>query len=223
MFNRIINLIGEDNFNLIKNKKVLLIGVGGVGSAALETLVRSGFNNITVVDYDIIDESNLNRQLITNNTNIGNKKVEEAIKRALLINKDIIINGIQLKLDDNNIKEILSNNYDYVIDACDTVSVKVDLIKHRNYFKYKLITCCGTAKKIDPTKLEITTLDKTNNDPLAKVLRKKVKDLNIKSKVYVVSSTELPINVETLASMSMVPNTAGILCVSYIINDILKR
>ena len=223
MFERSISFLGEDIYELIKSKRILLIGVGGVGSMALETLVRNGFNNITIVDYDKIEESNLNRQIITNNNNIGHSKVIEGILRAKTINPDILIDGIEKRLKIDNIKEILDLDYDYVIDACDSIDIKFALIENSLHYRYKLITCLGTAKKKDPTKLSITTLDKTNYDPLAKILRKKVKDANINKKLYVVSSDEVPIKRDTLASLSMVPNTAGILCVTYIINDIIQK
>lgn len=224
MFERIINLIGEDNFNKIQNKKILIVGCGGVGGYALETLVRSGINYIDIIDFDKIDISNLNRQIITNNSNINKLKVEEGKKRALLINSNMNINIYPIFLDKNNINDILSNNYDYIIDACDSVDTKLELIKQSINKNFKLISCMGTAKKIDPTKLCITTLDKTNYDPLAKVMRKKVKDLKINlKKIKVVSSTEQPINCKSLGSFMMVPATAGILCAKYVIEDIINN
>ena len=190
---------------------------------ALETLVRNGFTNITIIDYDSIDKSNLNRQIITNSNNIGHSKVIEGILRAKRINPDILIDGIEKRLKTDNINEILNLGYDYIIDACDSIDIKFALIENSLHYQYKLITCLGTAKKKDPTKLSITTLDKTSYDPLAKILRKKVRDANINKKLYVVSSDEVPIKCDSLASLSMVPNTAGILCVSYIIDDIINE
>lgn len=222
MFDRLISLIGEENLKKIQEKKVLLIGVGGVGTYALESLVRNGFINITIIDFDTIDITNLNRQLITNKDNIGKYKVDEAKKRCESINPNVKITPIKIKLNKDNIMDILNNNYDYIIDACDTVEVKFALIENKTNFNYKLITSLGTAKKLDPTKLEITTLDKTINDPLARILRKKVKDAHINKKVYVVSSIENPRKINVLGSTSLVPATSGILCVSYILNDILK-
>lgn len=190
---------------------------------ALETLVRNSFTNITIIDYDSIDKSNLNRQIITNSNNIGHSKVIEGILRAKSINPDILIDGIEKRLKTDNINEILNLGYDYIIDACDSIDIKFALIENSLHYQYKLITCLGTAKKKDPTKLSITTLDKTSYDPLAKILRKKVRDANINKKLYVVSSDEVPIKCDSLASLSMVPNTAGILCVSYIIDDIINE
>lgn len=222
MFERLIQLIGEEKYNEIKNTKVLLIGVGGVGSYALEALVRNGFHNITIIDYDAIDISNLNRQLITNSTNIGHSKVIEGLLRAKQINPNILIDGIEKRLTIDNLTQILDMNYDYIIDACDDINIKFELIKKSIKYNYKLISSMGTAKKLNPTKLSITTLDKTNNDPLARILRKKVKDAKINKKIHVVSSTEVPLDIKELGTANLVPSVAGLLCVSYIINDILK-
>lgn len=223
MFERIINLIGIEKFSILESKKVLIVGLGGVGGYALETLVRSGIKYIDIIDFDKIDITNLNRQIITNQKNIGNLKIDECIKRAKSINNDINIKGYNLFLNENNVKDILSNNYDYIIDACDTVNTKIEIIKYCISNNIKFISCMGTAKKIDPTKLEITTLDKTNYDPLAKVIRKKIKELKINKKIYVVSSTEEVIDCDNLGSMMMVPSTAGILCAKYIIDNVLKE
>ena len=218
MFDRLIALIDESNYNKIKQQKILLVGVGGVGSYALETLVRNGFTNITIIDYDKID-----RHLITNNQNIGHSKVIAGILRSKSINPDILIDGIENKLTETNIEEILALNFDYVIDACDDINIKFLLMVKKEQYKYQLISSMGTAKKLDPTKLKITTLDKTTNDPLARILRKKVKDAKIKYKINVVSSDEVPLPIKTLGSANLVPSVAGILCVSYIINDLIKK
>ena len=221
-FDRIINLIDKTKFDKLKNTKVLLVGCGGVGGYSLETLVRSGIENIDIIDFDKIDITNLNRQIITNLSNINLLKVEEAKKRALSINENILINIYSIFLDKDNIKEILNNKYDYIIDACDSINTKIELILNKEIYNYKLISCMGTAKKIDPTKLSITTLDKTSYDPLAKVIRKKLKELKYNKKVHVISSTEEPIKCDNLGSLMMVPATAGILCATYIINDVIK-
>ncbi len=223
MFDRLIALIDESNYNKIKQQKILLVGVGGVGSFALETLVRNGFTNITIIDFDKIDITNLNRQLITNNQNIGHSKVIAGILRSKSINPDILIDGIENKLTEANIDEILALNFDYIIDACDDINIKFLLMVKKEQYKYQLISSMGTAKKLDPTKLKITTLDKTTNDPLARILRKKVKDAKIKYKINVVSSDEVPLPIKTLGSANLVPSVAGILCVSYIINDLIEK
>lgn len=223
MFDRVISLIGNDKFVKLQNTKVLIVGCGGVGGYAFETLVRSGIGNIDLIDFDDIDVSNLNRQIITNQFNIGMSKVEEAKKRALLINPNLNINIYKMFLDNSNIDDILNNNYNYIIDACDSVNTKIELMKKSVIGKFKLISSMGTAKKMDPTKLSITTLDKTNYDPLAKVLRKKIKDLKINKKMYVVSSDEVAIKCDVLGSFMIVPASAGILCAKFVIDDVLKK
>lgn len=223
MFERLIGLIGEEKLKEIERKKILLIGVGGVGSYALEALIRNGFFDITIVDFDTIDLSNLNRQLITDSTNIGKYKVDEAKKRALLINPNINIQVINEKLNKENLRNLLNQNFDYIIDACDTLDVKFALMENSLHYSYKLISSMGTAKKTDPTKLEITTLDKTNNDPIARLLRNKVRKAHINKKIYVVSSTEVPKQINMLGTANLVPSVAGLLCVSFIFNDIIKN
>lgn len=223
MFERLIGLIGEEKLKEIERKKILLIGVGGVGSYALEALIRNGFYDITIVDFDTIDLSNLNRQLITDSTNIGKYKVDEAKKRALLINPNIKIQTINEKLNKENLINLLNQNFDYIIDACDTLDVKFALMENSLHYSYKLISSMGTAKKTDPTKLEITTLDKTNNDPIARLLRNKVRKAHINKKIYVVSSAEVPKQINMLGTANLVPSVAGLLCVSFIFNDIIKN
>lgn len=223
MFERLIGLIGEEKLKEIERKKILLIGVGGVGSYALEALIRNGFYDIAIVDFDTIDLSNLNRQLITDSTNIGKYKVDEAKKRALLINPNINIQVINEKLNKENLRNLLNQNFDYIIDACDTLDVKFALMENSLHYSYKLISSMGTAKKTDPTKLEITTLDKTNNDPIARLLRNKVRKAHINKKIYVVSSTEVPKQINMLGTANLVPSVAGLLCVSFIFNDIIKN
>ena len=147
MFDRIIKLIGEDKFKLIQDKHILLIGVGGVGSAALETLVRSGFQNIQIIDYDKVDISNLNRQLITDMSNIGELKVNAAYKRMKLINPDINLSCQAVKLTEDNLITILDSGFDYVIDACDDINIKYELIRLSCKMDFKLIESMGTAKK----------------------------------------------------------------------------
>ncbi len=221
MFERITNLIKEEDFNKLKTKKILIVGCGGVGGYALETLVRSGIIYIDIIDHDKIDITNLNRQIITTQENINKYKVDEAKKRAIKINPNVIINTYKLFLDEHNIDEILKNNYNFIIDACDYIPTKIELIKRSIKNNFKLISCMGTAKKIDPTKLSITTLDKTKYDPLAKIIRKKIKELKITKKIIVVSSEEEIIKSEYLGSFMMVPATAGILCAKYVLKNII--
>lgn len=221
-FERLELLIG-DKINVIKGKKILVIGLGGVGSYAVEGLIRSGISDITIVDNDVISISNLNRQLMTNLDNIGKYKTDEIEKRILSINPNCKINKITKFITLENINELFSTNYDYIVDACDTIAVKLELIRISKSKNIKLISCMGTGNKMDPTKLKIMDIRKTNYDKIAKIVRKMVKDEKIKGKVMVVSSDEEGYVKVTdiIPSNSFVPATAGLLCASYVINDIV--
>ncbi len=222
MFDRSISLVGIDNFNLIVSKVVVVVGLGGVGGYAAESLVRSGIKKIILIDYDDISVSNLNRQIIATTNNIGLSKGEEFVKRIKIINSECEATFLNIFLNNDNIN--LLNNYqiDYIIDACDTVNAKKLLIDYSLKNNIKLISSMGTAKKMDPTKLKIMDIRKTSYDPLAKIIRKYVLSLKTNKKVMVVSSDEVPTNNKELASMIFVPATAGILCANYVITDIIK-
>lgn len=222
-FERFKKLIGAKNFSNIQNKTILIVGLGGVGGYALEALIRSGIINIIIVDKDIIDITNLNRQIIANQKNIGKSKVEIAKKRAKSINPNINIKTHNIFLKKENIDKIINNKIDYVIDACDTIDTKKAIIEKCLKENIKLISCMGTANKFNPQLLEITTLNKTSYDKLAKKLRKWMVDNHINKKIHVVSSKEPTKSSKFLGSTSFVPATAGLLCASYIINNILKE
>lgn len=223
MFDRVISFVGEANFNKIKDTTVLIVGLGGVGGYALESLVRSGIGNVILIDYDKIDESNLNRQIITNRDNIGKYKVDVAYDRVKSINPECNVILHNTFLDGSTINVLDNYKIDYIVDACDSVQSKKLLIDYSLDKDIKLIASMGTAKKIDPTKLEIVDIRKTCYDPLAKILRKYVMDKKTNKKVMVVSTTEEPIQNDVLASLIFVPATAGILCANYIIRDIIKK
>jgi len=224
MFDRTSLLIGEDNLNRIRNLNILVIGVGGVGGYTIESLIRSGVENITIVDYDTIDISNLNRQIIATSDNIGKYKVDEFKKRILLINNNVNVDIIKDKIDKNNLSILFNKKYDYIVDACDTITVKELLIKECHQRNINLITICGMGKKLDPTKIRICDIKETSYDPIAKILRKYVKEEKIKGKIVCVSSIERPINNDKkiTSSMVMVPSTAGIFAASYIINNTIN-
>ena len=216
MFDRIERLIGKENLTLIKNKSVLIVGLGGVGGSAILSLVRSGIGKVIIIDFDSVDISNINRQLIAFNDSVGRKKTD--------VCEEVIKNINDIFLDKDNIIKILDdNNPDYVIDACDSVKTKQALIKACLYKKIKIISCMGTGNKLNPLDLEITDIRKTVNDPLARVMRKWVKDNRINDKIMVVSSKEKPLKKDrVIASMCFVPNAAGMLIANYIIKDIIK-
>jgi len=219
-----LELLIHEKINDIYHKTVLIIGLGGVGSYAVEALVRSGISNFIIVDNDTISLSNLNRQLMTYHSNIGSFKTDEIQKRILDINPKANIIKITKFIDMNNINKLFEYDIDYVVDACDTLIVKLELIRMCKRKNIKLISCMGTGNKMDPTKLKITDIRKTSYDPLAKKIRKFVTDNKINKKVMVVSSTEVPKKVEgVISSISYVPSVAGLLCASYVINDIINN
>lgn len=221
-FDRLKLILDDNKLKKIQNKNILIIGIGGVGGSTLESLVRFGIKNITILDNDIVDVTNLNRQIISLHSNIGEKKIDVAKLRALDIYPEINIKAIDLFLEKSNI-DILKD-FDYIIDACDTITTKLEIIKYCQNNNINLITCLGTGNRFDPTKLEIVSLNKTHSDPLAKVLRKLVKENNLNDKLKVVWSSEIPVKTHdrTPGSNSLVPNVAGIYLASYVINDILK-
>jgi len=218
--NRLNKIVDDSTLDKIRNKTVLIIGLGGVGGHALESIVRMGINNVILVDNDIVDETNLNRQLLSLRSNIGEYKVDVAKKRVLDINPDCNVIIINKFIDRTNYKELFSYNIDYVIDACDTVTTKILLIKECLNRNIKIISCMGTGNKFHPEMLEICELKKTSYDPLAKVIRNKFK--NEKRKIMVVYSKEERVKIEdrTPGSTSLVPSCAGVMCASFIINDI---
>lgn len=222
--NERLELLIGNKMELIKNKTVLIIGLGGVGSYALEAIVRSGIGHIIIADYDKVDETNLNRQLLALTTTIGLDKIDVAITRIKAINPNCQITAIKEFINSSNIEIIFKKDLDYVIDACDTIETKKQLIRECLKRKIKFISSMGTGNKLDPTQLEILDIRKTSYDPIAKIIRKMVKEEKINNKIMVVSSKEKPIetNTKTIGSTAFVPATAGLLCASYVINDIIS-
>ncbi len=217
-------LIGSKNIEKINNTKVLVLGLGGVGSYALEAIVRSGVCNVVIVDYDKIDITNLNRQLMTNHNNIGLLKTKVWEERIKDINPNCNVEVVTKKLTKEDVKGLFKYNIDYVIDACDTLEVKKELILACHENKVKLISSMGTGNKFDPSRLKIMDIKKTSYDPLAKSIRKFVVDNKINYKVNVVCSDELPLKVSNpIGSTAFVPATSGLLCASFVINDIIKE
>ena len=222
MFERLITLIGEDDVNKLKKANVLIVGLGGVGGYALETLVRSGIYNLTIVDGDIVELSNLNRQIISKRDVIGKPKALVAQARTLEINPDVNLKVINEFISEDNFSLLNIDSFDYVIDACDDLNLKILLIKNAD--KYKLISSMGTANKMDMTRFKITTVDKTSYDPLAKIIRKKIKEEKIRTKFKVVSSDEKVIKNRTkLGTIAYMPAVSSLLCASYVINDIINK
>lgn len=216
-------LIGKENIDKIKSKTICIIGLGGVGGYAFESLVRCGIENFILFDYDKIESSNLNRQILSTNENIGKFKVKEASLRAKRINPHVHVIENRVKLKKEDIQDLKKYNIDYIVDACDDIEVKCELIRFTKKENIKMISSMGTGNKMHPEKLEIVELSKTSYDPIAKKLRKMVKDEHIKGKIMVVCSKEEKrvLKYDKIPSNSFVPAVSGLLCTSYIIGDMV--
>lgn len=243
--NRTEMLIGKDNIDKLQNSCVVVFGLGGVGSYVVEGLVRASIGKIAIVDKDIVDVTNINRQLIADTTTVGKSKVDVAEERMLKINPNISICKIQEFVNKDNIQDIMSRikskfieehekeessfkcknlaSIDYVVDAIDTVSSKLEIIKYCTENNIKLISCMGTGNKLDASRFEITDITKTSVCPLAKVIRKELKRLNI-NHLKVLYSKEEPIKVtgSSPASISFVPSVAGLLIAGEVIRDLIN-
>ena len=224
MFDRFELLIGKDALEKIKKSKILIVGIGGVGGSVATSLIRSGVQNIVLIDFDTVDITNLNRQIVAYHSTIGLKKVNVMKKLLLDINPSIVVKTYEIFVDKDNIKTILDDeNPTYIIDACDSKETKKALILEAISRKIKFISSMGTGNKMNPSDLEIIDIRKTVNDPLARIFRKWVKDNKIKSKITVLSSRELPIKTGNIVSSnSFVPTSAGLLITSYVIKDIIN-
>lgn len=224
MFERLELIIGKENLKKIKEKKVVVIGLGGVGGILCETLVRNGIENITIVDNDIIDITNKNRQIIALDSSIGKKKTEVLKNRLLDINSNCNIKVIDDFITKDNIDLIFNEKIDYVIDACDTVTTKLLLIEESIKKNIKVLSSMGMGKKIDLSKLKIMDIRKTSYDKLAKIIRKQLKDDGYKGKIMVLSSDEEPIDTkDNIGSYSPLTSYAGLLMADYVIKDIIKE
>lgn len=224
-FSRLEKLIEENDLNILNDLSVLILGVGGVGGYVAEALARSGVGNLILVDFDTIDESNINRQIIALDSTIGLKKVDVLENRLKEINSDINIIKVDKFIDSENFTSLFDYKIDFFVDACDTVTTKKCVIKYCLDNNIEFITCMGTGNRFDPSKLEIIDIRKTNNDPLARIIRKFIKDLKTNKKVLVCTSSELPVKTgdRTPGSTAFVPSSAGLLIGSYIVRKFIKK
>ena len=247
-FSRTELLIGKQAIKKLQNSKVAIFGIGGVGSYVVEALARSGIGNFILVDNDDVSISNINRQIIATNKTIGMLKVEVAKNRILEINKNANVE-IYKDFFMPETQGILSESVDYIIDAIDTVTAKIELVVRANRMNIPIISCMGTGNKLDPTKFEVTDIYKTSVCPLAKVMRKELKVRGIK-KLKVVYSKEEPVKIcefsqnigiateiqteyksdkinennrkQIPGSISFVPSVAGLIIAGEVIKDLIK-
>lgn len=225
--NRTEYLIGKDNLGKLKKAHIAVFGCGGVGSYAIEALARSGIGGLTLIDNDVVDITNINRQLIADITTVGKPKVEVEKERLLKINPNLNITIYQEFYDSTNSDKILDSSFDFIIDAIDSVSSKLLLIEEAYKKNIPIISSMGTGNKLDPTKFEISDISKTSVCPLAKVIRKELRNRNI-NHLKVVYSKEEPKrfdlnNNKAPASISFVPSVAGLILASEVVKDLLSK
>ncbi len=224
-------IVGDEGIEKLKDSNVIIFGVGGVGSFAAEAIARAGVGNLTIVDFDDIDITNINRQLPALHSTVGKYKVEVMKERILDINPNINIKAIRDVYNKDTSEQILCEDYDYVVDAIDMVTSKIHLIETCKAKGLEIISSMGMGNKLDPTKIVVTDIHKTSMCPLAKVMRKELKDRRIK-KLKVAYSTEQPIELKkkilngkkiTPGSTSFVPSVGGLTIASVVINDLLNK
>ncbi len=225
-------LLGSDSMEILKNSKVAVFGIGGVGGFTVEALGRSGVGKLVLVDYDTVSESNINRQIIATVDTIGKFKVEVMEQRLKSINPDIIVEAKNLLANKDNIDELLTDDIDYVVDAIDMVSSKLLLIEKCKEKNIEIISAMGAGNKINPSMFEVTDIHKTSMCPLAKVMRKELRSRNIKN-LKVVYSKERPIEKvidlddpdkikKTPGSTPFVPPVSGLIIASEVVKDLIK-
>ena len=222
-FSRFIPLIGEDKFETLSQAKVMVFGVGGVGGYVVEALARSGINQFILIDNDVVEETNINRQIIATYETIGQPKVEVMKKRILSINPAAKVDAIQKFYLPENSGEFDFSNVDYIIDCVDTVSAKLSIVSKAKELNIPVISAMGAGNKLDPTKLEISDIYKTSVDPLCKVMRRELKKLGINI-LKVAYSKEPPIKLNNRIpnSGATVPPSMGLLIASEVIKDLIK-
>ena len=223
-FSRTGMLIGNEAIEKLHNSKIAVFGIGGVGSYVVESLARAGVGNFLLVDKDVVDITNINRQIIATHSTIGRPKVEVARERILDINPEAKVEILQeFFMPDSG--EILDTTIDYIVDAVDTVTAKLELVLRANRLNIPIISCMGTGNKLDPTKFEIADIYKTRMCPLAKIMRKELKQRGIEH-LKVVYSKEEPIEHDggrVPGSISFVPSVAGLIIAGEVIKDIIGR
>lgn len=218
-------LLGEKNMDILTNAHILVVGIGGVGGYVCEMLARTGIENFTLVDFDKIEESNINRQIIATEQTIGLDKVEVMKERILQINSKCRVEIINKKFEEKIINEVFNKKYDYVIDAIDDLKNKILLCKEAQKQNLKIISSMGVGNRIGIPNLKICDVYKTYNDGLARKFRKMLKENDIK-KLDVLFIENQPLNKDNLScvgSMSYVVAISGATIAGYVINNLIKE
>ena len=223
-------LLGEEAVETLRSKRVIVFGVGGVGGYVCEALARTGVGQIDLVDNDTVSLSNINRQIIALHSTVGRSKVEVMKERIFDINPDIRVNAYNIFFVPENSKEINLSQYDYVVDAIDTVSGKIELVMLCKAAGVPIISSMGAGNKLDPCAFKVSDIYKTSVCPLARVMRNELKKRGVK-KLKVVYSEETPISREISAplsgkrppaSIAFIPSVVGLIVASEVIKDLTK-
>ena len=230
-FDRTKIIIADNALDNLKSKKILLFGLGGVGGYVAEALVRTGIYNIDLVDNDVVELTNLNRQIIATHNTIGKNKTDVMKERLLSINKDCDINIYNMFYLNNDDNQIDFKKYDYVIDCIDNITGKISIVEECYKQKIPIMSSMGSGNKTDPTRFKVSDIYDTKVCPLAKVMRHELKKRNI-DRLKVVYSDEMPIeknevsndsiNERTAGSFCAVVGTCGFIIAQEVINDLLK-
>lgn len=224
IFSREAMLIGEEGVRKLSAKKVAVFGIGGVGGHAAEALVRSGIGEITLVDHDTVSVSNLNRQLIALQSTVGMEKTTVAKARFLDINPNLTVHEMQTFFLPETASSFNFSQYDYVLDCIDTVSGKLSLIEHARAAGVPIICAMGAGNKLNPLLFEVADISKTSVCPLAKVMRRELKNRGIRNVKVVYSKEEAAKTGErTPGSIAFVPSVMGLLMASEVVRDLLNE
>ncbi len=219
-------LLGNEALEILKNKTVLVVGIGGVGSFCVEALARTGIGHLILVDKDKVESSNINRQLLATTETINQVKVIVMKKRIQTLNPECKVDTYDCFYDSSMDEKIFSQKIDFVIDCIDSIKSKQDLAMACIQRDIPFLSSMGTARRLDPSKLEIMELEKTSYDPIAKRMRNWKRKNKIRNKIWVVCSTEPPRPVEAgkpLPSMIFVPASAGLLLASECVKKLINK
>ncbi|MBQ3214257.1 MAG: ThiF family adenylyltransferase [Clostridia bacterium] len=215
-------VIGSENVEKLKNSNIAILGVGGVGGYVAEMIARLGVENITIVDFDKISVSNLNRQIIALNSTIGKYKVEVLKSRILDINPKCNVVEVNSKISSQNVDKILNNNFDYVVDCIDDIPAKIAVAKYCKENKLKIVSSMGTGNRYKMPQFEVSDISKTSYDKLAKKLRKLLKDEGITSLDVIYTKEEIE-KTEALGSVVYYPLMCAGTIVSFVVNKIIEK
>ena len=228
-FQRTKLLLGEENFSKLQAATVAVFGIGGVGSFAAEALARSGVGHLVLIDKDNVDITNINRQILALNSTVGKSKVEVMRERIFEINPAAKVDTIQkFYLPEEPAENFFICRYDYVVDAIDTITAKISLAFECERRNISIVSSMGAGNKLNPTQFKVTDIYKTSTDPVAKVMRKKLKELGVR-KLKVVYSDEPPRKIDSgnsdgkiIGSVAFVPSVAGLILAAEVVKDIIE-